>query len=75
MYEEKIINFKSTNSCKSIAEFTVALLSFFFFFYHVLSRSVASNSFATSWMAARQAPRSIGILQARILEWVAMPLP
>ena len=31
MYEEKIINFKSTNSCKSIAEFTVALLSFFFF--------------------------------------------
>ena len=74
MYEEKIINFKSTNSCKSIAEFTVALLSFFFF-YHVLSRSVGSNSFATPWMAARQAPLSMGILQARILKWVAMPLP
>ena len=29
--------------------------------------------FATSWPIARQAPLSMGILQARILEWVAMP--
>ena len=29
--------------------------------------------FATPWTAARQAPLSVGILQARILEWVAMP--
>ena len=29
--------------------------------------------FATPWTAARQAPPSMGILQARILEWVAMP--
>ena len=29
--------------------------------------------FATPWTAARQAPLSTGILQARILEWVAMP--
>ena len=29
--------------------------------------------FATPWTAARQAPLSMGILQARILEWVAMP--
>ena len=28
---------------------------------------------ATPWTAARQAPLSLGILQARILEWVAMP--
>ena len=28
---------------------------------------------ATPWTAARQAPLSMGILQARILEWVAMP--
>ena len=29
--------------------------------------------FATSWTAACQAPLSMGILQARTLEWVAMP--
>ena len=28
---------------------------------------------ATQWTVARQAPQSLGILQARILEWVAMP--
>ena len=28
--------------------------------------------FATPWTAARQAPLSVGILLARILEWVAM---
>ena len=27
---------------------------------------------ATPWMVAHQAPLSMGILQARILEWVAM---
>ena len=30
--------------------------------------------FATSWTLAYQAPLSVGILQARVLEWVAMPL-
>ena len=30
--------------------------------------------FATPWTVACQAPLSMGILQARILEWVAMPL-
>ena len=29
--------------------------------------------FATLWTVARQAPLSMEILQARILEWVAMP--
>ena len=38
----------------------------------VLSRSVVSDS-ATQWTAALQAPLSMGILQLRILEWVAMP--
>ena len=28
--------------------------------------------FATPWTVARQAPPSVGILQARILEWVAI---
>ena len=38
----------------------------------VLSRSVVSNSFATAWTLPHQAPLSVGILQAKILEWVAM---
>ena len=29
--------------------------------------------FAAPWIAARQVPLSMGILQGRILEWVAMP--
>ena len=41
--------------------------------YAVLSRSVLSNSLSDPWTVARQAPLSIEILQARILEWVAMP--
>ena len=38
----------------------------------VLSHSVVSDS-ATPWTVARQAPLSLGILQARIPEWVAIP--
>ena len=38
----------------------------------MLSHSVVSNS-ETQWTVARQAPLSMGIFQARILEWVAMP--
>ena len=37
-----------------------------------VSRSVVSNS-PIPWAVAHQAPRSMRILQARILEWVAMP--
>ena len=32
-----------------------------------------NNISATPWTVTRQAPLSMGILQARILEWVAMP--
>ena len=38
----------------------------------VLSNSVMSDS-ETPWIVARQAPQSMKILQARILEFVAMP--
>ena len=38
----------------------------------VLSHSIMSDS-ATPWTVACQAPLSMGILQARILKWVAMP--
>ena len=37
------------------------------------SRSVIYDSLWPSWTVAYQAPLSLGILQARILEWVAMP--
>ena len=37
---------------------------------HLLSRV---QLFVTPWIIAHQAPLSMGILQARILEWVAMP--
>ena len=40
--------------------------------YAVLSHSVVSDS-ATPWNIACQAPLSMRILQARILEWVAKP--
>ena len=36
------------------------------------SRSIMSDS-VTPWTVAHHAPLSIEILQARILEWVAMP--
>ena len=37
-----------------------------------VSHSAMSDS-VTPWTVAYQAPLSMGILQARILEWVAMP--
>ena len=37
-----------------------------------LSHSAVSYFFATPWTVAHEAPLSMGILQARILEWVAM---
>ena len=39
----------------------------------VLSRFSHIQLFETLWTVAHQAPLSMGILQARILEWVAMP--
>ena len=38
----------------------------------VVSHSVASDPFATPWTVVHQAPLSMGILQARVLEWVAI---
>ena len=39
----------------------------------VLSRFSPVQLFATPWTVALQSSLSMGILQARILEWVAMP--
>ena len=38
-----------------------------------VNRSVVSHSLWPPWAVARQAPLSLGILQARTLEWVAIP--
>ena len=40
----------------------------------MLSHSVVSDC-VTPWTVARQPPLSLEILQARILEWIAMPPP
>ena len=37
----------------------------------LLSRSIMSDSFETLWTVAHQVPLCLGILQVRILEWVA----
>ena len=47
--------------------------SLLYSFCYSVPCSVMSGSFATPWTVAHQAPLSVGILQARILEWVAMP--
>ena len=49
------------------------LLDYFHQHACILSCFSPVGLLATPWTAARQAPLSIGILQARILEWVAMP--
>ena len=46
--------------------------TWFYFQCAVLGHSVVSNS-VTLWTVAHQAPLSMGIFQARILEWVAKP--
>ena len=38
----------------------------------VLNRFSRFGFFLTLWTVARQAPLSMGILQARILEWIAI---
>ena len=40
---------------------------------HACQVSSVSSSSATPWAVAGQAPLSMGILQPRILEWVAVP--
>ena len=40
---------------------------------HRVFKVASVQLFATPWTAAYQAPLSMGILQARIQEWVAMP--
>ena len=52
------------------------LLQYVYYLLHVLccAKSLSRvQLFVTPWTVTHQAPLSMGILQARILEWVAMP--
>ena len=51
---------------------TPTWISHIYVCYAVLSHSVVSDS-VTPWTVAHQAPLSMAILQAKILEWVSMP--
>ena len=45
-----------------------------YFILYIYAQSLSGvQLFSTTWTAAFKAPLSMGILQARILEWVAMP--
>ena len=54
----------------SISSSSLLAYSLGFIIYDVLS---CVQLFVTPWAVAHQAPLSMGILQARMLEWVAMP--
>ena len=59
-----------------VGTFTCQFLNYLFLFERCVCMCESISRvllFATPWTVARQAPLSMGILQARILEWVAMP--
>ena len=53
--------------------FFICCYTVLIFIISMLSCSVMSQFLVTPWTAAHQTPLSMGILQARILKWVAMP--
>ena len=60
-----ILDYPFRGKCKNVLEA---------FLFCVLCLVVSRvRLFVTPWTVARQAPLSMGILQARILEWAAMP--
>ena len=52
--------------------FFICCYTVLIFIISMLSCSVMSQFLVTPWTAAHQTPLSMGILQARILEWVAV---
>ena len=65
----KLVEFSKAFGYKNNIQNSVA----FWTFAAVLSCSVVSDALPPPWTVARPAPLSMGILQARILEWVATP--
>ena len=58
--------------CVCVCVFLLAIMLLLLLLLLLLSHSVVSAS-VMLWAAACQAPLSMEILQARILEWVVMP--
>ena len=64
-----MMNYKFCNfffSVNHAMSFVISVLCYAWLLSHVWL-------FVTLWMVAHQAPLSMGILQARIVEWLAMP--
>ena len=56
----------------SPSTFLLSSFPFLLALWLLFSHKVTSNSFAIPWTTARQVSLAMGILQARILEWVAI---
>ena len=56
-----------------ILPFYIYIYIYISLYTHMLNRFNHVQLFVTLWAVARQAPLSMGILQARIMEWVVMP--
>ena len=69
---ESIINLLRYSAIKYIANCVSWVSRLTFFVCYVISHFSWVRLFATLWTVAHQAPLSMGMLQARILEWVAM---
>ena len=69
---ESIINLLRYSAIKHIADCVSWVSRLTFFVCYVISHFSRVRLFATLWTVAHQAPLSMGMLQARILEWVAM---
>ena len=75
----------SFNLHQALCGLTIAFLQWMFFRERIISCNCPDSSFiqhlflscvrffVTEWTVAYQTPLSMGILQARILEWIAMP--
>ena len=67
----RAINYNNSNHCLTP---TVSQARYIDYHVHTYVRSLQScRLFETPWTIVCQAPLPMGILQARILEWVAMP--
>ena len=71
---QPLICFLSPQISLLSVEFYINMYSFFKFWFGAGAQMLSHvRLFATPWTVAYQAPLSTGILQVRILEWVAMP--
>ena len=77
IFHRKIQTNVKQNGCLRVAVFKMDIFLPYVYLWFVCVRVLSCFShvrlLATLWTVARQAPLSVGILRARILEWVPMP--